>query len=358
MAKSRLQGIETLAREEQQKPKAIDLFSGCGGLTLGLKRAGFAVIGAVEICELAVKTYRMNHPEVAVWHDDIRSLPVGRMKRTLGIRKHELDLLAGCPPCQGFSTIRTRNGKRRPRDSRNDLLFEFLRFVEGLQPKAVMFENVPGLRRTTRMKEFCKRLRHLGYDITCDILDAADYGVPQRRRRLILLAGRNGGISFAPRFEQRRTVREAIGGLKSAGRSGDRLHDIPENRTAQVRELIKQVPTNGGSRADLGRRYQLQCHTDFSGFKDVYGRMAWDDVAPTITSGCVNPSKGRFLHPQSNRCITLREAAILQDFPRKYRFSLDRGKFPVAEMIGNALPPRFVRQHARSVLRYLSAEYT
>jgi len=343
-----------LAKEEKQKPKAIDLFSGCGGLTLGLKRAGFAVIGAVEICELAVETYRMNHPEVTVWHEDILSLSLGRMKRNVGIRKYELDLLAGCPPCQGFSSIRTRNGRRRVRDSRNDLLFDFLRFVDGLRPRAVMLENVPGLTRTVRMQRFVRELRSLGYHVNHDVLNAADYGVPQRRRRLILVAGRDGGtIEFAQPARVNCTVRDAIGTMKPVGKSGDSLHDLPESRSPRIAKLIARIPKDGGSRAALGNGHQLQCHRECDGFKDVYGRMSWDDVAPTITGGCVNPSKGRFLHPSDDRCITLREAACLQGFPKRYCFSLDRGKFSAAAMIGNALPPEFIRRHATAIHRYL-----
>lgn len=127
------------------KPKAIDLFSGCGGLTLGLKMAGFDVVGAVEIEDLEVQTYLANHPEVHVWSKDIRKLSVPGILVDLDLKPGELDLLAGCPPCQGFSAMRRLNGARQIRDKQNDLVFEFLRLVEGLQPKTVMMENVPGL---------------------------------------------------------------------------------------------------------------------------------------------------------------------------------------------------------------------
>ena len=120
------------------------------------------------------------------------------------------------------------------------------------------------------------------------------------------------------------------------------------------RTLIRLIPKDGGSRLDLGRQRQLGCHRRCDGFKDVYGRMAWDDVSPTVTGGCVNPSKGRFLHPTKNRCVTLREAALLQSFPPTYRFSLRRGKFPAAQMIGNALPPEFIRRHAKQVGKHLA----
>ena len=337
-------------------PKAIDLFCGCGGLTLGLKQAGFKVVGALDIDPLSVESYKANHSNVEVWETDIRDLSVSAVKRKLRLRKGALDLLAGCPPCQGFSTMRTLNGFRRVDDPRNDLVMDFLRFVEELEPKAVMMENVPGLADDKRMEVFCTRLEELGYNCDYRILDAADYGIPQRRRRLILLTGRFGRINFTVSRKRKRTVRDAIADLPLPGESGDSLHDLSEKRSRRIEEFIRRIPKDGGSRTDLPGEEQLDCHKRCNGFKDVYGRMAWDDVAPTITSGCVNPSKGRFLHPDQDRAITLREAALLQSFPPDYFFSLDRGKYPAAALIGNALPPGFVRHHAANVLEYLWGE--
>ena len=331
---------------QKKIPKAIDLFCGCGGLTLGLKQAGFEVIGAVDNDNLAVKTYKVNHPEVHVWERDIQDLTVGWVKRKLQLKKGELDLLAGCPPCQGFSTIRTLNGGKRIRDGRNKLILEFQRFVEELLPKAVMMENVPGLRKNNLFKKLCKKLEDLGYTVNHDVLDAADYGVPQRRRRLIMLAGRDGEIVFAKKARCKRTVLDAIGNLPLAGTSGDKLHDLPERRSEKVKRLIKRIPKDGGSRKDLGKRSQLKCHKKCDGFKDVYGRMAWNKVAPTITSGCTNPSKGRFLHPEEDRSISLREASLLQTFSKSYRFDVEDGKGTIARLIGNAIPPRFIKRHS------------
>jgi DNA (cytosine-5)-methyltransferase 1 len=301
-------------------PIAIDLFCGCGGLTQGLKKAGFNVIGAADVDPLSVATYKANHPEAVVWETDIRTLKTATVKRELGLKKGSLDLLAGCPPCQGFSTMRTLNGAKRVVDPRNDLLFEFVRFVKELKPKTVMLENVPGLADDKRFDVFCKELKQLGYKGDYRILNAADYGVPQRRRRLIYLAGLNEPISFAAEARKRRTVRDAIAVLPAPGKGGDALHNLPENRSEKIKELIKKIPKDGGSRTALSKKEQLKCHKQCNGFKDVYGRMSWDDVAPTITSGCFNPSKGRFLHPTKNRAITLREAALLQSFPRRYKF--------------------------------------
>jgi DNA (cytosine-5)-methyltransferase 1 len=252
--------------------------------------------------------------------------------------------------------LRTLNGALSVEDPRNDLLFEFKRFVEGLRPQAVMMENVPGLERDRRFKEFCKWMERRGYIGEYRVLNAADYGVPQRRRRLIYLAGLGQPIPFAPSSSSRRTVRDAIGALPPPGASGDPVHDIPERRSEKVRELIKRIPKNGGSRSHLPDDEQLACHRKCNGFHDIYGRMAWDDVAPTITSGCFNPSKGRFLHPDQDRAITLREAALLQGFPRSYKFPTVKRKSAIALMVGNALPPPFIAAHARSIRAALLSE--
>jgi DNA (cytosine-5)-methyltransferase 1 len=337
-------------RPRKRQPSAVDLFSGCGGLTLGLKQAGFNVVGAVEIDSAAIKTYSTNHRHALLKRTDIRRLSARGFRRELGMRPGELDLLAGCPPCQGFSTLRTRNGANKNRDRRNDLVGEMLRFAKAFKPKAVMMENVPRLVRHKPFKDLCRGLKALGYKLTFGIKNAAHYGVPQRRQRLILLAGRGFDIPFAEEQHRYRTVRGAIAKLSEPGRSRDKLHNIPEKRrAARISKLIRDIPKDGGSRSDLPAHRQLSCHKKSDGFKDIYGRMAWGALAPTITSGCFNPSKGRFLHPEKNRAITMREAALLQSFPRNYIFDLSRGKEAIALMIGNALPPEFVRRHAVEV---------
>jgi DNA (cytosine-5)-methyltransferase 1 len=331
------------------KPTAIDLFCGCGGLTAGLKKSGFRVLGAVDIDRLSVDTYQANHHSVRIWETDIRKLEASTLRNELGLNIGELDLLAGCPPCQGFSTLRTLRRTVSVEDARNDLLMDFQRIVESLRPRAVMMENVPGLADDERFKAFCRKMNKLGYLGEHSVLDAAEYGVPQRRRRLIYLAGRGIEIPFARKVKRRITVRDAIGYLPKAGESGDPVHDIPESRTQKVMEIIRRIPQNGGSRADLPEELQLECHKRCTGFKDIYGRMCWNDVAPTITSGCFNPSKGRFLHPEEDRAITMREAAILQGFPRRYKFLSTDNKSALAWMIGNALPPPFIAAHGKRI---------
>lgn len=334
---------------------AIDLFAGSGGLTLGLRWAGFGVVGAIDNDPLATATYRRHNPGTALWTADIRTVTVAAVRRRLRLRPGRLDLLAGCPPCQGFSAMRTRNGRRRVHDPEHkDLLFQFLRFVRGLRPKAIMMENVPGLAKDRRITRFSAALKRLGYKCRYRVLNAAHYGVPQRRRRVILIAGLRRLPSLAQGDKSRPvTVRTAIGHLAPPGNTGDPMHDISESRTQKVMDLIRRIPSNGGGRLSLPRHEQLLCHRRSSGFKDVYGRMSWDAVAPTITNGFVNPSKGRFLHPKQHRTITLREAALLQTFPRYYRFALDRGKFPAAALIGNALPPKFIKRIALPVVAHL-----
>jgi DNA (cytosine-5)-methyltransferase 1 len=343
------------------KLTAVDLFCGAGGLTVGLRRAGFAVVGAVDVEPLAAHTYRANHPETAVWQRDIRRLDPAEMRDFLGLAAGELDLLAGCPPCQGFSAMRTLNGRRPIADKRNALVMQIARYAEEFRPRAVMMENVPGLAKDERSARLRRFLRKLGYRVTDDTLNTALFGVPQRRRRYVMVALRDGEPSLASPEPRTRTVRDLIGALPAAGSSDDPLHDHGEHRSVVIRELIASVPRDGGSRGDLGDEWQLDCHRRIDGFHDVYGRMAWDSAAPTITGGCINPSKGRFLHPVADRAITLREAALLQTFPPDYRLPLNEvpgsGKYSIAELIGNALPPEFVYRQARVIATALRAQH-
>jgi DNA (cytosine-5)-methyltransferase 1 len=335
------------------RPMAIDLFSGCGGLTLGLKRAGFKVVAAVEKEELATKTYRQNYPRTLLVGMDIRDVDIPRLKADLGLRRGELALLAGCPPCQGFSRLRTLNGRWQIEDPMNELVFVMLPFIEAFHPKAVMIENVPGLADDGRMNMFSSALADLGYTFDVGVFNASDYGVAQRRRRMILVGTRYGTTAFADPVPRKRTVRAAIGMLPMPGSSGDPLHDYRVNRAPHVMKLIKKIPKDGGSRADLPADKQLACHRNCDGFRDIYGRMSWSELSPTITGGCINPSKGRFLHPDQDRAITLREAAMLQGFPKSYFFDMSKGLYPAAQMIGNAFPPKFAEHHARKVLEMI-----
>ncbi|MGH9533847.1 MAG: DNA cytosine methyltransferase [Terriglobales bacterium] len=327
---------------------AIDLFCGAGGLSLGLRQAGFHVAAAVDCDPLACNAYRLNHPLATVIQADIARLGGRYLLRRAGAAR--ADLLAACPPCQGFSTVRTRNGRRQCDEPQNDLVLEVLRMAAELRPAAVLLENVPGLARDPRYRAVERGLSAMGYRFRSHVLDAADYGVPQRRRRLLLLASRFAMPRLAAPARQRRTVRQAIGRARSLRAGHDALHNYTTNHSPRVMDMIRLIPRDGGSRAALGTAEQLACHLRCDGFRDVYGRMAWDEPAPTITGGCINPSKGRFLHPEVDRAITLREAALLQTFPRSYRFPLTQGRYAVAKLIGNALPPEFARRHALALL--------
>lgn len=247
----------------------------------------------------------------------------------------------------------TRNGHHKQEDKRNELVLHFLRFVRVLRPKTIMMENVPGLARDHRLSKIVIALEKMGYQVTKEVLDAANYRVPQRRKRFILLGAARQRIDCSPPSKKRRTVRQAFRALYKLGLVDDLLQRIPEVRNKRVSKLIRKIPKDGGSRTDLPAKWQLKCHKRCDGFRDVYGRMAWDDVAPTITSGCINPSKGRFLHPARNRAINLREASVLQGFPPSYFFSLARGKYRVAEMLGNAVPPPFSKMQALAIREFL-----
>ena len=216
-----------------------------------------------------------------------------------------------------------------------------------------MIENVPGLLGDDRLRRFGASLKRLGYRFKAQVFDASDFGVPQRRRRMILIASRGHEPQFALPATRRRTVRGAIGSLPPPGESDDPAHNYSVSRAPSVMKIIQRIPKDGGSRSQLPQNQQLDCHQRLSGFYDVYGRMSWAKPSPTITSGCINPSKGRFLHPQEDRAITVREAALLQGFPRTYVIDMSRGRYPAAQMVGNAFPPRFAEAHAKRLLEQL-----
>ena len=330
---------------------AIDLFSGCGGLSEGLKQARFKVVAGIEIDSKAASAFRANHPDTVLLEEDIRKLNPGRLSEIL--KGKTLHLLAGCPPCQGFSMIRKLNKKSAVRDDRNALILEYYRLVESLRPMTIMLENVPGIVDYNLFSSIVRKLKNLGYHIEHKVVDVANYSVPQRRRRLVLVGSRLGEIHVAEGTDELVTVRKALGEISSAS-GPDPLHNIYPRHSARIQEMISQIPKDGGGRKDLPLRYRLKCHKrDNVGFSDVYGRLRWDAVSSTITGGCLNPSKGRFLHPEENRCISAREAAVLQTFPVTYQFPSTIPKQDLALMIGNALPPRFCAVQAENIHAHL-----
>jgi DNA (cytosine-5)-methyltransferase 1 len=217
-----------------------------------------------------------------------------------------------------------------------------------------MLENVPALSNYTSFKKIVRQIKQLGYSINHKEVDIAQYGVPQRRKRLVMVGSLLGALNIAPETKTNVTVREVIGNLESVETTNDPVHRIFPVHTEAIRRRIELTPHDGGSRNDLPEEYTLECHKkEGIGFRDVYGRLRWDDVSSTITGGCLNPSKGRFLHPEENRCISAREAAMLQTFRRNYIFPLDISRSAIALMIGNALPPEFCRQQAKNISNHL-----
>lgn len=340
----------------KQTLNAIDLFSGCGGLSEGLKQAGFKIVAGVEVNKNATKAYRMNHSDTVLFEDDIRKLDAGIILNLL--KGRPLHLLAGCPPCQGFSSIRKLNRRKNIRDDRNSLILEYLRFVKDLQPLTIMMENVPGLKSYYLFKEMIKELKTLNYNPKFEIVDVSQYGVPQRRKRLVLVGSRLGPIEIAKPINIKKTVKKAIGHLPIVTLTNDPLHKIYPRHSSRILDRIKSIPKNGGSLKDAGQEHQYKCHENSEiGFTDVFGRMKWDDVAPTITGGCLNPSKGRFLHPEEDRGITAREAALLQTFPEDYTIPIDIPKDKISLLIGNALPPQFSYIQSKNIKEHLDKHF-
>ncbi len=350
---------------------AIDIFSGAGGLTVGLKRAGFEVAVAVEIEPHSLATYKANHPEVRCLQQDIATVSGTALLELAGTDR--IDLLAGCPPCQGFTSLTAKYRNRD--DPRNLLVLEMARLAEEIHPRAIMMENVPGLTRKgeslyVRMKA---RLQALGYCLTEGVLQVADYGVPQFRRRFVLLAGQGFKIDFpvathsdalADNLASWRTVRNAIRNMpepltlteaKARGHVERSDWHVVRNLSSANVSRLESIKA-GQPRMSIPEHLRPACHRDgYVGFSNVYGRMAWDRPSPTITGGCTTLSKGRFGHPVENRTISVREAALLQTFPRDYCLDtplIDR----VCNMIGNALPCDFAEALSRQCAEYLDEQ--
>lgn len=336
---------------------AIDLFCGAGGLTVGLKKAGFKVVAAVEFDPELAKTYKKNHPEVHVIVKDIRDVTAKEILKLTGLKK--IDLVAGCPPCQGFSKL---TDKHHRDDERNQLVSEMTRMVSELKPTVCMLENVPGLsqRGMPLLGTLENTLRDMKYIVNRGVLQMADYGVPQSRRRLVLLAGRGfeiplpaatharvpeKGSGVKPWVKLRDVLtikKEPTSFLKAKEQGGARLfnwHVIRDLKPITIKRL--QATKAGASRGELPKSLRPDCHKKSNkGFQNAYGRMSWDSVAPTMTTGCTTLSSGRFGHPDEDRTISVREAALIQTFPKDY--VLDTENIETAcRLIGNALPCKF-----------------
>jgi len=354
---------------------AVDIFSGAGGLTQGLKSAGFDVLSAIEIDNIASETYKLNHKEVNMINKDVRIIKGSDLVANKLDEGERLTLLAGCAPCQGFT--RLKKERMKCSDIRNGLILEFVRLVEEIQPEYILMENVKGLLDPNIGLNIFKiaeeRLKNAGYSLNYSVVDVCSYGIPQRRKRFILLGSLYSNPKlFIPKPTHTtpnnksqnegklpyRTVRDTIGelDLPKVGLVNDfGLHSIPRYHDITIQRL-KNIPLNGGSRSTLPDNLVLRCHKKNPGyFKDILGRMKWDDVAPTITGGCYNVYKGRFGHPAQNRGITLFEAMLLQSFPIKYSFVGNREQ--IALQIGNAVPPLFGEIMAKEIFKHRKIIY-
>ena len=339
---------------KNRKPTAIDLFCGSGAVTLGLKQAGFQVVGAVDLAPKACLTYKENHPEVNLIEEDIVNLDPNCFDCVV---KDGLDLLVVCAPCQPFSS---QNRKKSSEDPRRDLVSESLKFIDRFEPEIVFLENVPGLAATSIFSSYTQELQSRGYHVSAPIkLDASLLGVAQRRYRMVLLASKRIDVPVLSVFSEqpKKTVRDLISDLPvpPIGKTSsltDVLHFSRKHTELNLRRL-SHIPKNGGSRYSLPIELQLKCHQNkkMGSFSDVYGRMKWDDVAPTLTTGCTDITRGRFAHPEQNRGMTLREAARLQSFPDSYIFIGNAGQ--IATQIGNAVPPAMMKTIATTLITAL-----
>ena len=329
--------------------KVVDFFSGCGGTSAGLRAAGMEIILGLDNNRDAAQTFKTNFPEAAFVEADICHLSTEALEPYLENTEHPL-LFSGCAPCQPFSK---QNTTWKRDDDQLSLLFEFFRFVEYYLPHFVFVENVPRLGQTIAKGKrkmivtFIKFLESLGYQVSDDILRAQDYGVPQRRKRLVLIASRGQRIELPHRTHGPGTphadysaVWDWIGDLPEI-EAGEEHPIVPNHRAARLSELnlqrIQATPVGGGRR-DWPQELHLECHSkDYRGHTDVYGRMHKDRPASGLTTRCISLSNGRFGHPEQHRAISVREAACIQTFSRNFLFHGNLNS--MARQIGNAVPP-------------------
>lgn len=339
--------------------KAIDLFCGVGGLTAGLERAGIEVVLGVDVDPACEYPYKRN-TNAKFLRADVSALGAAQLKKSYG--RWGTKILVGCAPCQPFSTY-TQGLKIR--DARWSLLRAFTSLALETKPDIISVENVIQLTRHRVYKEFKSSLKDAGYHISENAVPCILYGVPQTRKRLVFLASKLGPIELIKpthcSTDPRLTVRHKIGKLppvKAGDRSQrDRLHRaaglLPKN-LARIR-----ASNPGGTWKDWDARLRSACHKKKSGkhYGGVYGRMDWDCPSPTITTECFGFGSGRFGHPEQDRALTLREAAILQTFPRSYRFlppGADVTFKGVGRLVGNAVPVKLGYAIGKTIAKHLS----
>lgn len=341
-----------------QEITAVDLFCGVGGLTHGLVRGGINVVAGVDVDSACRYPFEANN-SAKFFERDVDKVQGDELSNWLS--GSELTLLAGCAPCQPFSTY-SRSGRNSRYESEWPLVSSFGRLIKQVQPHLVTMENVPQLLDHPVFQRFLGCLEN--YHLWWSVVDCAGYGVPQTRHRLVLLASRLGAADLrlpASRARQR-TVRETISRLESIGAGEshprDPLHAASALSDLNLQRIRASVP--GGSWRDWPRSLQAECHKKKTGqtYPSVYGRMEWDSAAPTITTQCFGYGNGRFGHPEQDRAISLREAAMLQTFPRHYKFAprAERIRFNrLGRLIGNAVPVKLGEVIARALLKHVRA---
>jgi DNA (cytosine-5)-methyltransferase 1 len=338
---------------------AFDLFCGCGGVTYGLRKAGIRVAVGVDINPDCRLTYKLNNPGARFLASDLRKVSGHDLLTAAGkVPQGEYLMLAACAPCQPFSASR----RTEVFTSERSILQQVSRLVRELRPDFLFLENVPGIKRVNGFSAF-RRLLHtmemLTYETTFKVIDAQSFGVPQTRKRLVLLASRRvpvcwpevthgNGSGLAPL----RTVRDAIRKYAPL-RAGEGHPTIPNHVAASISERnmgrLRATPLNGGSRTDWPAELGLVCHETHDGHTDVYGRLKWDTPAPTLTTRCTSISNGRYGHPEQDRAISVREAAALQSFDDDYVFYGNLKE--TTRQVGNSVPPIVAEQFGRAFLR-------
>jgi DNA (cytosine-5)-methyltransferase 1 len=336
----------------------VDLFCGAGGLSQGFLLERFAVAGGIDLDPDCRFPYEANNHAPFVKRDvrDVSSTDLVAMYSGNSPR-----ILGGCAPCQPFSSY--TQGRCPSKDEKWGLLYAFRRLVADTRPDIVTMENVVRIQAHQVFQDFVDTLNSLGYHVSVTEVFCPDYGIPQTRRRLVVLASLHAPISLAAPTHSRMTyvtVRDTIGALPplSAGQvdATDELHRASALSATNLKRIRSSVP--GGTWTDWDPPLRAKCHTKESGesYRDVYGRMEWDKPSPTITTECFGYGNGRFGHPVQDRAISLREAALLQTFPPNYRF-VEPGRrvetSTVGRLIGNAVPVELARVIARSIRNHL-----
>lgn len=340
------------------KIKAIDFFCGAGGLTRGLLNAGIEVLAGVDNDEHLQETYTYNNKPSRFINKDINKIEISELRKELGIQQGDTTLYAACTPCQPFSTLSRQNWKD---DDRKILLLTFAELVKECPPDFILVENVPGLNNGSGKeiyKKFKKILKECGFsNRAADLLDAKHFGVPQTRKRFILLASKKGSISLPiPQTDpdQFITVRDCIKKypkIADEKESQDYPNHVARELKPHHKSIVEAVPKDGGSRGDVtDTSILLKCHQERpDAHRDVFGRMAWGKPAPTLTSRCVDVYSGRFTHPKHDRGISLREAAALQTFKDDYKF-FGTSITGIARQIGNAVPVKLAEELGKSII--------